>query len=162
MEQADLRLWCDGSGQGPFGWFTGGLAHGCWKHLKLRLMPRFGGILRDTKDQKFRKWDKLICMYVGLSEIYAFLPWRSAKRSLRVFDVKWQREGLWGSTCAQTVAAGQQEGGRKTVSEYLQSASAKMMLGLFPPSSSVTLFRLLFPAASWISLPTCGERGEPL
>lgn len=38
--------------------------------------------------------------------------------------------------------------------ENSQSASAKMMFGLFPPSSSVTLFRLLFPAASWISLPT--------
>ncbi len=82
-----------------------------------------------------------------------FLP----RRSPKVFDVS-----LRSSTCAQTVAVGQQEASRKTVSEYLQSASAKMMLGLFPPSSSVTLFRLLFPAASWISLPTCGERRAAL
>lgn len=36
----------------------------------------------------------------------------------------------------------------------LQSASAKIMLGLFPPSSRVTRFKLLLPAASWISFPT--------
>lgn len=34
------------------------------------------------------------------------------------------------------------------------SASANTMQGLFPPSSRVTLFRLLFPAASLIILPT--------
>lgn len=36
----------------------------------------------------------------------------------------------------------------------LQSASAKIILGLFPPSSRVTRFKLLLPAASWISFPT--------
>lgn len=37
---------------------------------------------------------------------------------------------------------------------YSLSASANTMQGLFPPSSRVTLFRLLFPAASLIILPT--------
>lgn len=72
-----------------------------------------------------------------------------------VFDVS-DKQGHCSGTCAHTVLAGQQEGAHKTASEYLQSASAKMMLGFLPPSSRVTLFRLLFPAASWISLPTCG------
>ena len=35
------------------------------------------------------------------------------------------------------------------------SASDMMMLGLFPPSSRVTLLRLLLPAATWIRRPTC-------
>lgn len=49
----------------------------------------------------------------------------------------------------------------KTSLDNLQSASAKIMLGFFPPSSSVTLFRLLLPAASWINLPTCkGNRSR--
>lgn len=72
-----------------------------------------------------------------------------------VFDVS-DKQGHCSGTCAHSVLAGQQEGAHKTASEYLQSASAKMMLGFLPPSSRVTLFRLLFPAASWISLPTCG------
>lgn len=33
---------------------------------------------------------------------------------------------------------------------HLLSASDMMMLGLFPPSSRVTLLRLLLPAATWI------------
>lgn len=33
---------------------------------------------------------------------------------------------------------------------YILSASDRMMLGLFPPSSSVTFFRLVLPAACWI------------
>lgn len=37
----------------------------------------------------------------------------------------------------------------------LLSASDIMMLGLFPPSSSVTLLRLLSAAAFWIRCPTC-------
>lgn len=36
----------------------------------------------------------------------------------------------------------------------LQSQSAKTIFGFFPPSSSVTRFRLLSPAALWISFPT--------
>lgn len=43
----------------------------------------------------------------------------------------------------------------KHSSRYLQSASAHTMQGFFPPSSSVTLLRLLFEAASLISFPTC-------
>lgn len=41
--------------------------------------------------------------------------------------------------------------------EDLLSASDMMILGLFPPSSRVTLLRLLLPAAIWIRWPTCGE-----
>lgn len=87
-----------------------------------------------------------------------------AQKSLD-FEVinKWQAGGGGGrgcDTCAHNVVVGHQEGAHKTVSVYLQSASAKMMLGFLPPSSSVTLFRLLFPAASWISLPTCGGGAE--
>lgn len=49
-------------------------------------------------------------------------------------------------------------------SPYLQSASAHTMQGFFPPSSNVTLLRLLLEAASLISFPTCSietqtERG---
>lgn len=40
------------------------------------------------------------------------------------------------------------------------SASDMMMLGLFPPSSRVTLLRLLLPAATWICWPTCKEGGK--
>lgn len=43
--------------------------------------------------------------------------------------------------------------------ENLLSASDMMILGLFPPSSRVTLLRLLFPAAVWIRWPTYREAG---
>lgn len=38
---------------------------------------------------------------------------------------------------------------------HLQSQSANTMQGFFPPSSRVTLFRLLLAAASLINWPTC-------
>ena len=50
--------------------------------------------------------------------------------------------------------AGQCARPRKRSVVDLQSASAKIILGLFPPSSRVTRFKLLLPAASWISFPT--------
>lgn len=43
-------------------------------------------------------------------------------------------------------------------SPYSQSASAHTMQGFFPPSSNVTLLRLLLEAASLISFPTCTVR----
>lgn len=46
------------------------------------------------------------------------------------------------------------KGEKLTSGFYSLSASANTMQGLFPPSSRVTLFRLLFPAASLIILPT--------
>lgn len=53
------------------------------------------------------------------------------------------------------------KGGEKlTESSYSQSASANTMHGLFPPSSRVTLFRLLFPAASLINLPTWNQMSQ--
>ena len=39
--------------------------------------------------------------------------------------------------------------------KYSLFASDRIMLGLFPPSSKVTFFRLLFPDACWIRWPTC-------
>lgn len=48
-------------------------------------------------------------------------------------------------------------------SPYSQSASAHTMQGFFPPSSNVTLLRLLLEAASLISFPTCEtQRGHEL
>lgn len=50
-------------------------------------------------------------------------------------------------------------------SPYSQSASAHTMQGFFPPSSNVTLLRLLLEAASLISFPTCiseTQRGHEL
>lgn len=55
---------------------------------------------------------------------------------------------IWESTEGQYARA------RMRSMTDLQSASAKIILGLFPPSSRVTLFKLLLPAASWISFPT--------
>lgn len=43
---------------------------------------------------------------------------------------------------------------KKQGSFYLQSQSANTIQGFFPPSSKVTLFRLLLAAASLISWPT--------
>lgn len=43
---------------------------------------------------------------------------------------------------------------------YLQSQSANTIQGFFPPSSRVTLFRLLLAAASWISWPTCDTQTD--
>lgn len=40
-------------------------------------------------------------------------------------------------------------------SSYSLSASDMMIFGLFPPSSRVTLLRLLSAAAFWIRCPTC-------
>lgn len=42
-------------------------------------------------------------------------------------------------------------------SSYSLSASDMMIFGLFPPSSRVTLLRLLSAAAFWIRCPTCRE-----
>lgn len=58
---------------------------------------------------------------------------------------KWRSQESTEGQCARTC--------RRSV-EDLQSASAKIILGLFPPSSRVTLFKLLLPAASWMSFPT--------
>lgn len=44
-----------------------------------------------------------------------------------------------------------------TPPKNLLSASDMMILGLFPPSSRVTLLRLLFPAATWMRWPTYRE-----
>lgn len=41
---------------------------------------------------------------------------------------------------------------------WSMSASANTMLGLFPPSSRVTLFRLESPATFWIRWPTSVEQ----
>lgn len=42
-------------------------------------------------------------------------------------------------------------------SSYSLSASDMMIFGLFPPSSRVTLLRLLSAAAFWIRCPTCRD-----
>lgn len=49
---------------------------------------------------------------------------------------------------------------RKTERGSSLLASDKMMLGLFPPSSKVTFFRLLVPEACWIKWPTCRRHTE--
>lgn len=52
--------------------------------------------------------------------------------------------------------------GHKKNPHHSRSESANTMQGFFPPSSSVTLFRLLFAAASLISWPTWAQREQTI
>ena len=61
----------------------------------------------------------------------------------------------WGTQTTALTLRSTSNSGRKCASfEYSQSQSAKTIMGFLPPSSRVTLFRLLSPAALWISFPT--------
>lgn len=138
--------------QGPFPWFTGLGEPLSWL---LKAFEGYGTLTLVSHSEFI--WNPSIhTVFIALQRLCTLLtstagPCLSARLAELCKEASEHNGSRWTTKYERQV--------NKTLQDYLRSASAKMMLGFFPPSSSVTFFRLLFPAASWISLPTCETNG---